>query len=198
MAAVASFASLLSTVPREGPLEPAVLRDATAVTPSEHDVDRHFAYVERLLREADRIRGFSPIISPRYVAVFAEQVQDGLDAELLLETDLVVRLAADDPRSFASVLAHENVSVYRTDGELPFGLAIGSFDGTERVVIELREGSTMTGVIANDSTASREWAQRVYETYRAVTIPVETDDLSALENLVDVSDVTDIDDLEAT
>lgn len=181
LAAAASFSPLLSLLPRDGPLDPDVLRGAAAITPTDHDVDRHFTHVERLLREADRVRGFTPIVSPRYVSIFAEQVGKGLRADLVLETDLVDRIAAADPRTLAALLAHENVSLYRTDSALPFGLAIGVSGGDEQVLVELRDRSTMTGVITNDSPDCRDWAERVYEEYRTTATPLQPADIDDLE-----------------
>jgi len=183
LAAVASFSGLLSSLPRESPIEPTALRGATAITPTDHDVDRHFTYVERLLREADRVRGFTPIGSPRYVSIFAERVGEGLRADLVLETDLADRIAAADPRTLAALLAHENVSLHRTDSALPFGLAIGAFDGNEQVLVELRDGPTMTGVITNDSPDCRDWAERVYEEYRTTATPLQPADIDDLEGI---------------
>lgn len=171
-AQTAELAPLLAELPRES-VDPSALVGAEAVVPDSRNVDRHHDRVEALLREGTGVRGFSPAIAPRYVSTISDRLDENtFSLEFVLPGDLVDFLGKERRGALADVVTSPDADLYRTDSTLQFTLLlVDSPDGTE-VCVELDDEAGPAGLVLNDTTESRRWAERTLERVRADAEPV--------------------------
>ncbi len=182
LARIMAFRDLLAVLPTDVELTSAALRGAELIAPESRAIDRPFVYVEELLREADSLRGFSPVISPNYVSLFHERLlDDGIEAELLFEADVIEGIGAVGSDRFglnddelADIATNDAVRLWRTDTTLPFGLLIARVSGEERMVIEIREAEVLRGLLVNRTTESVRWAKQTFRDNQQHATRVET------------------------
>lgn len=177
LARTAAIGAQLSELP-PGTIDPAALIGAEAIVPDRQSVDRHLARLERILRTADTLRGFSRAVSPEQTAIFRERaVDDELSAELVLPDELLAHLHRTDPAGFEETVRADNVSYYRLDRDLPISLFLAtSTEGTE-VCIGLSDGTLSTGLLVNDTAESRRWAEAEFERLKRSAGPVTPETL---------------------
>lgn len=163
LARTAEFDAVLGNLPPDA-VAPSALLDAEVVTPDDRFVDRHLTRVEALLRDADRIRGFSPAVSPETVSIFHRRiVGDEVPAELILHEDIVAHLRAAHPDAVEGVRSASHATLYRTDRDLPFTLLLVSSADGEAFCLESGDEGVARGLVLNDTAAGVRWAERVYE-----------------------------------
>lgn len=177
LARTAAIGELLAELPPDT-IDPEAIVGAEAVVPDRQSVDRHLARLQRLFREADTIRGFSPAVSPELSATVEERtVEDGLAGELVLPTAIFRHLHGRDAAGLEATVAAPEISFYRTDEEPRISLFIAeTADGTE-VWVGLGEEGRATGLLVNDTLASRRWATAEFERLKRGATPVGPDDL---------------------
>lgn len=163
LARTAAIGDQLATLP-PGTIDPSALVGAEAVVPDRQSVDRHLARLERILRTADSLRGFSRAVSPEQTAIFHDRtVGDQLTAELVLPTEIVTHLHRTDPTGFEETLEAPNVTYYHVDRTLPITLFLATSQAGTEVCIGLGDGGLSTGLIVNDTVESRRWAEAEFE-----------------------------------
>lgn len=163
LARTAGLGGLLADLPPKA-IAPSALVGAEAVHPVSHSVDRHLVRGKTMLRNAKRICGFSPAISPEYVSLLHQRiVNDSVFVELVLTEEIVTHLRQEYAAVVEDVLSAENVTLYRTESELPFTLLLVSSTDSTEFCIELGEEGLATGLIINDTTTGLRWAETVYE-----------------------------------
>lgn len=184
LARIMAFRDLLAVLPPNVELDAAALTGAELIAPESRAIDRPFVYVEELLREADSLRGFSPVISPNYVSLFHERLlDDGIEAELLFEADVIEGIGEVGSDRFginndelADIATNDTVRLWRTDTTLPFGLLTARVSGEERIVIEIREDEALRGLLVNRTTESVRWATQTFRDYQQHATRVEIND----------------------
>jgi predicted transcriptional regulator len=180
--AVGTFDDTVRTAFRLGPvleavrgIEPspdiAAFADATVRSTEEGDahspVNRFISLVEGTtsLRCLD-----SNAIVPLYISDIQERIVDGLETEDVLTPSVVANVLAENPDKCVEACRSGHLTVYLHD-DPPCGLAI--FD--DRVGIGVPDGETRTlqAFVDTDSSAAREWAEAVFESYRSDAVRME-------------------------
>lgn len=163
LARTAGLGELLADLPPEA-IAPSALVGAEAVLPDSRSVERHLIRGKTMLRNAESIRGFSPAISPEYVSLLHQRiVNDSVSVELVLTEEIATHLWQEYAAVVEDVLSAKNVTLYRTESELPFTLLLVSSTDSTEFCIELGEVGLATGLIINDITNGLRWAETVYE-----------------------------------
>lgn len=159
--------SLLSALPSDAPISPALLDGADCIRAEPVAPDRPLNYLEDLIREADRIVGFAPVALRRYVELFHQQLADGgLTADVVFERPVLDHIRDDYADRLRESLAADCYSLRATDADLPFGLVVA--EETQRIAVAVYdEDGDAKGVIANDTPAALDWGRDVFERYRA-------------------------------
>lgn len=177
LAGTADTAEMLAALPPDT-IEPEALVGAEAVVPDRQSVDRHLARLQRLFRDADAIRGFSPAVSPELSATVGERtVGDELAVELVLPTAIYRHLHRRDPAGLEASVAADDVTFYRTGEEPRISLFIAESEAGTEVCIGLGEEGRATGLLLNDTAACRRWAAAEFERLKGSATPVRADDL---------------------
>ena len=111
---------LLSVLPADTDVPFAVLDGASVFFAERHAPNRPVREIESLVEAATVLRGTGPVVLPRYVELFHEQIlADELDAELVFERQAVEYLVSDYTEDYGEAVERENLAVSVTDEELP-------------------------------------------------------------------------------
>lgn len=166
LASVLDGRSLLATFPA-GTVDSAALVGAEVVTPDSHSVNRPLARAKAMIEQADNVRGFTPALAPDQMELFSQRVLDGdLTVEFVFTTEIADYLRRTAPDVLDELAAAEGAVLRETDDELPFTLLVVGFDGHTEVGVELWEDGVVVGLLVNDTTDSRRWAESAFERYR--------------------------------
>jgi hypothetical protein len=149
------------------PFEDAVVTVATPADP--------YAPVTRflsLLRDCDRFRGFNTthMVPPGLADIYGGDGDPFADCEveLIYLPDVVETLDEEGSRR---ALDGDHLKL-RTRDALPYGLAV--FDDRVGIGGYDEETGTMRVFVDTDTALARAWAERVYETFRKDSTPLET------------------------
>jgi hypothetical protein len=154
------------------PFEDATVTVATPADP--------YAPVTRfltLLRDCDRFRGFNTthMVPPGLADIYGGDGEPfaGCEVELIYLPDVVETLG-DDEGEFRRALDGDHLKL-RTRDALPYGLAL--FDGGDGDRVGIggydEETGPMRVFVDTDTALARAWAERVYETFRRDSTPIE-------------------------
>ncbi|MDF9746926.1 helix-turn-helix transcriptional regulator [Natrinema salsiterrestre] len=159
---------LLAALPRETELPFAALADAAVSVSDRHAPNEPVREVERLVDESSAVKGTGPVVLPRYAQFFSDQLaSDELEAQLVFERPVFDHLRTDYEEYFQRAIESDNLDVWVTDAELPYGLLVIE-EPTRRVAIIVYESSgALMGVISNDTERAYHWGREQWERYRS-------------------------------
>ena len=144
------------------PLDLSLLEDARVTLPKSGQPQLPAQRVVDIVDDAAFVRGFGPVVMPIYVDVFHRRITDGMQAELLVEPDVMEGLEGPYQEALAESLSSGNLDIAIHDA-LPFGLVI-----TDSVVglLGYDHDDVLRIFVEADGAGLREWADAVYEEYR--------------------------------
>ncbi len=158
---------VLETLPPTVDIDPAVLEGATVVesTPEapEAPIEANMEYVT----ETRQFQGTGPTVLPRQIAAMKELVDLGVETELVLTESVVEALTETYAEEFELLADADGLSVYVTDKQMPFAVWTAAAPDRTGSGIVVYDDTGLAGVINNDTEAMNEWAQSVYERYKA-------------------------------
>ncbi|SIR08617.1 Predicted transcriptional regulator, contains HTH domain [Haladaptatus litoreus] len=161
---------LLSTLPADCGIPTALIENAETILPERHAPNHPIQYFERMVSDADCVRGLSPVALPQYVDLFYERsVSGGMAAELVLEQPVVKYLVTDYSDELREALEIGNLSVWETENTLPFGLIVAKGTTNEHdgvCVVVYNERGELRGLITNDTRNAVEWGHETFERFR--------------------------------
>ncbi|WP_254765908.1 helix-turn-helix transcriptional regulator [Salinilacihabitans rarus] len=167
---VGAAGPLLEALPADAPMAREFLAGATVETADPPATHRPVSRFERLLAEADRMRGLSRTISqsttPRLIN---ERVRDGMTGELVVGADLAAHVRSD-PHERSRERENVETGRYRLFevDSIPYGLALLDLDdGTRAVVFVYDDDNDLLGTITADDPEAVAWAETLYERYRS-------------------------------
>jgi predicted transcriptional regulator len=145
--------------------------DATVTTATPEDPHRPVARFVALLRESSTFRGFNTthMVPPAFADVY-DHLFDGIETELIYLPDVVDSLVEQYPDRLRTAIDAGHLEL-RTRETLPYGLAL--FDGRVGIAGYDEETGTMRVFVDSESAIARAWSERVFETYRHNSDPIE-------------------------
>jgi len=157
-------------------LELRALRDATITTSTSSDPYAPGRTQTELLRSATRFRGFLPAIDLEGSEVVHEQITErDFAAEIVVSAEVGETITTEEFADlFREQLATGQLTVLVCDGDLPFYLGLAD-DERVQIGVEDDEGFPRA-LLDTDTTAVREWAESVYDEYRAAARPKPIDE----------------------
>jgi predicted transcriptional regulator len=123
------------------------------------------------------IHGVSPVVLPRYVDFFHDQiVAEGLEAEFVLETDVMEYLLSAYHDEVTAVMETDRGTFTRVEGQgLPYGLAVVDDEGVWVGIYE--SGGGLRGAIINKSLDAIQWGHEKYDSVRQRAEVVDSSDV---------------------
>lgn len=157
--------ALLSHLPSSTPLDVRILVDAEilpAEPPAPHiPTDR----LEQLLDGSNRVRGFSPVVLPKFIPLFHyHTVDQDTNINLVLEDEIIEYLRKVHAQKLCAVIESDSGSVWSLDQKLPFGLVLIDEDIVWLAVYD--EDGGLKGAIINDNSETIRWATAMFNSYR--------------------------------
>lgn len=156
---------LLRHLPPETPMDARFLADAEISLAEPQAPHGLIAQLDDLFQGSEQIKGFSSVVLPRYVPLLNHHiVERGMDAELILDYDLIEHLCADYPKETIAVFEADNARVWRLDYKSPLGLVLIDEEVVWFAVHD--EDGGLKGSIINDNDNAVAWATEVFRSYR--------------------------------
>jgi predicted transcriptional regulator len=145
--------------------------DATVTAATPEDPHRPVARFVALLRDSPSFRGFNTthMVPPALAEVY-DHLFDGIDTELIYLPTVVDSLLEAYPERLRTAVDAGHLEL-RTREALPYGLAI--FDDRVGIAGYDEETGTMRVFVDSDSAIARAWADRVFDTYRRNSDPLD-------------------------
>ncbi|WP_338727237.1 helix-turn-helix domain-containing protein [Haladaptatus sp. DJG-WS-42] len=157
----------LSALPREVDIPTHVLAGAAVVHATAHDPDRPVTAFERVVRNADRLIGFSPIPRSRYIDLFSDELLAGtLDADLVTTSEVVEYMLSEYDALLTDVFAVENFRFFATTDPLLLELMVVEAPREFLTVSLYDEQKHMRAFLTNDDSAAVSWGRAQFERYR--------------------------------
>lgn len=168
---ICRFDSLLTALPRETTIPFAFLDGADVSKSQPHAPNRPVQEVERIVNEAATVRGTGPVVLPRYVEIFAEQiVSDKLEAEIIYAEPVFEHLTSVYKEDFMNTVKSDNLEAWVTDADLPFALLITDEPTQGAAVVIYDSEGAIRGVIMNSTQEAYTWASEKWDQYRQSAI----------------------------
>jgi len=167
IADVCQTGSLLAVLPRETDVPFAFLEGANVYISEPHAPNRPVHQIERVIDEASSVKGTGPVVLPRYVELFSEQiVADELEAELVYARPVFEHLMAEYEEAFREAFESDNLAVRVTDEDLPYALLVVEAPTRKAGIVVYDDTGNIQGVVVNDTEQSFVWARDRWEQYR--------------------------------
>jgi predicted transcriptional regulator len=168
--------------------------DATVTTTESGDAHSPVNRCIKLLQGTGSLRAVDMnSIAPLYLGDLVQLVVEGMETENVQTPEAIANILAEHPDKCIEACERGNVTVYLHD-DLPYSLVI--LDNRIGIGVRDRDARTLRTFVDTDSPGAREWAEAVFESYRANA--VEMDGFSpwtfrrAMERLSpDIAETTD-------
>ncbi|ADD04995.1 HTH domain protein [Natrialba magadii ATCC 43099] len=183
-ASINEASQVLAAIPREAPMSPTFLEDATVSEPEPHAPNAPLQELAASFETATRVRGCSSAerIPETRARLHQRTIEDDLSVELILTTDLAEFLLSAYPGQVSGVVSEADSNMYEIES-IPYELAIVEQPDDCRIFLfALNDRAEIEGVIENDTQAALEWAESAFAELRAAASPVEPPDRSEDQN----------------
>ena len=154
-----------------------LLREATITTPRPPDVFAHLRRAEEIVRDASRVRTLVATFSLDTLPKQREWVlEHGQREEVIMAADALDGLVSQ-PEAIGTVrevLANENMTVYRYEGEIPVGLTLAD---DVAVLVPYDEQNAPCALIETENETVRAWLTRTLDEYRDRATAITVEDL---------------------
>lgn len=160
-------------VVREAPVEFDVRPFADA-TVTHAEPGNPYAPVSRfidLVVETETLRGMDPAsINPLHVDDLHRAIVAGMETDAIFQPDVVTELLENNPDRAQAAFESGNLTL-RTLDDIPFGLTL--CDDRVGVGVYEQEMGMLELYVDTDAPGAREWAEAVFEEYRAAAEPLD-------------------------
>ncbi|WP_336339392.1 helix-turn-helix transcriptional regulator [Haloarcula brevis] len=165
---------VLSALPADVDIDPAVLHDADVETASPSAPTAPTEQTVDVLDGTTSFQGTGPAVFPRYVDIIESLWSDtAVDVELVVTDAVVESLDSAHPDRRDTLEALSNVSLYVTGEPMPYAVwTADRADGAVSGIVVYTE-TGIKGTINNDTEAMNEWAREKYEAYRRNARPLD-------------------------
>jgi predicted transcriptional regulator len=142
--------------------------EVRAATPTEPQAAETF-FFERLPDDADRFRGFTPVLTRRLADSLEPTVEAGTTVELVYDESIARRVHEAYPETLALATGSENVTVHVVPGPIEGGLAL--VDGAVFLKSYGPRGELRACLHSTDDKL-REWATGWFESHAEGSVPL--------------------------
>jgi predicted transcriptional regulator len=173
---IATAEAITEALPPAAPFDVTLLEHADIRLAASHAPESALSGAVSMLKEVNTLRGFAPVIKSNYASLlYRELIGRGLDIELIIEDQSRESLAtlADEWNELAELLAADEVTILKTDTNLPYALWIMSDRNREAAGVTVHESGSIVGTITNDSRDAVQWCRQQYESIRTDAEPLD-------------------------
>ncbi len=175
---VQDLAEIRGRLPVEGmDFDVRLLREARITVPRPPDVFAHFRRAEEIVRDAAEVRTLVSTFSLDTLPKQREWVLEWSQREeVIMAADAFDGLVSQ-PEAIGTVrevLASENMTVYRCEGEIPVGLTLAD---DVAVITPYDEENVPCALVESENEAVRAWVTRTLDEYRNRATEVTVEDL---------------------
>lgn len=180
--AVVTFETIVQTGLRLGPVLEAV-RDTTPAIDLEAFADASVTTTDRgdphsavsrcieLVKETETLRGvYVGAIIPLYISDIGQRIIDGMETVNVGSPVRIAEVLAESPAECHDVCASGNLTIY-LHNDLSYGLVI--LDDRVGIGIPGSDTRRLQMFVDTESSAAREWAVTVFESYKAEAVKME-------------------------
>lgn len=168
---------LLKVLPADAIESLDVLHGAAVIFAERHAPNLPVSAIEDVVRDAETLRGMSPVLLPLYVELFHECIVDNkLDVSLLLEAPVVDHLVDQYRQALDDVVDTGHAQIWKTDETLPFGLIVVERPDPQVALIVYDAGGELRGVITNDTQGAVDWGKDVWLRYQTASQAVGSEE----------------------
>lgn len=151
---------LLDALPSDAEVDPSVLAGADLVRPSPSSPYDPVSYQNELVRGARRVRVCATAVLPPQVDFYRREVTEGSLTLVVVVTDTVLdRLVEDHSDALAGSLATGRLELYRTDEDLPYGVAVVETAEGEQMYLTVYDDGGIVGTLGSDRPEAVAWAR---------------------------------------
>lgn len=151
------------------------LEGAAVTTSGPNDPHAILDRANELFQGVEEMRGFAPYLVPRFLHMSHAYTREGrLEFEVVAESDALDAAAAEYPDLLRETLETGLAAYRRYDGTLPFVLL---FVADRVVLVAFDDNGLPRSLVEVDSDAAFDWAEGLYERYRAAAEPLTLADL---------------------
>lgn len=180
--AVATFETRVRTALRLGPVLEAVretppsidleaFADATVTTTDHGDPYSPVSRCINLIKETETLRGvYVGTIIPLYISDIGQRIIDGMDTINVGSPVRIAEVLAEAPAKCHEVCASGHLTIYLHD-DLSYGLVI--LDDRVGIGIPGTDTRRLQMFVDTNSSEAREWAETVFESYKAEAVKME-------------------------
>lgn len=163
----------LDVLPRDVPIDTAMLKGASVSIPDQHAPEEALAPTIELLEDATAMRGLAPVVLSFYPDLLEEQVREqDVRMEIVAEEEVLAVLPNMMSSRVEPFVNHEHVTLYEAADSLPYALWFMETPAGTTTGITAYESGGVAGVLVNDSAEAVHWAEAVYERYREAATEV--------------------------
>lgn len=142
-------------------------RDATVIQPEAHQPHLSIRRIMELIKETDRLRVFSTVISPIYVEIAHREMLNGMEAEAIFDQQTLDIVLKEYEEETVEALESGNFDVF-IHNSLPFELFL--FDDMIGMAAHDEYGIARVLVVSSSDEAIA-WAEELYSSYREESTP---------------------------
>lgn len=162
-------AALLDALPDDAPIGSELLDGGTVTYADPSLPETALTEVLSRLPEAERLRGFAPVVKTSYVSMLRDAVaEEGLSVEIIVTADTIdsLRSVAATREQVVEFFTAEAVEVYITEERLPYALWLLDGPGMEQAGITVHEGGAVVGVLNNERPEAVATYREQYQSVR--------------------------------
>jgi len=171
--AVGDAGDVLEPLSPDATFDTRLLRDATIVRPDPVSPQRPYVSYQRLVEDAEAVRGFAPVVLEENVPMFRDRMlEDRMDADLTLAPDALEELVSEHADAVEASLDTGRLTLRSATETLEYALML--VEQPERTVAcaLVYANNGIAGAICNDSPDAVRWTEGVYERLRAEARPL--------------------------
>lgn len=162
LAGIDATTDLLGELDHVTPFSPAVLSGVEVVRPDQTAPDRPFERVAAYVEAADEIRGVISAASERYVALYADRIEEGMGLAAVLTPTVTSRLASEYVEQAGRIFGAETTAFRELGDRLPFGVTLGDHPDGTTLCVTIYGDYGVAGVLLNDSAGAVDWGESVF------------------------------------
>ncbi|ADE02208.1 helix-turn-helix transcriptional regulator [Haloferax volcanii] len=147
---------------------------ARLVSSEPHVPDKPLQHLLDTMREAESLRGYTPVVLQQYVEVCHKHAtRREADVELVVPPQVHQCLRTTYPDEYRRARRASCVRLHETSASLPFGLLLFGEGADRTCALVSYSKAGATGVLFNDTASAIGWATQTYRELKADSTPVD-------------------------